>query len=107
MSAMADAIKRKDSVDTEIWGEYLNRPEIYNVREFKINKPLYNHPEWRLTLDYPEDFELFEKIYDELYKESEIFTFKEIMTLLEAKPEIIRINQNKSQIKGSEPKFKK
>ena len=26
----------------------------------------YDHPEWRLTLDYPEDYELFKRIFDEL-----------------------------------------
>lgn len=99
LSVMKDAIERKDTNDTEIWGEYLNRPVLYRVFQYEVKDHLYNHPEWRLTLDYPEDFELFKKIFDELYKEGEIFSFKEIMLLLKNKPEIIKINQEKVQSK--------
>ena len=104
-NTMEDAIKRKDAFDTEIWGGYLNKPEIYRVFNYEINNPLYKHPEWRLTLDYPEDFELFVKIFDELYKEGEIFTFHEIMTLLKEKPDVIKINEKKIQTKAPELKF--
>ncbi len=106
VSAMEDAIKRKDEIDTEIWGRYLDRPNIYKVVPYKISDPLYNRPKWRLTLDYQEDFELFKRIFDELYKKGEIFTFKEIMILLKNKPEIIEINRGKIQLKSSRPKFK-
>lgn len=107
MSAMKDAIKRKDAKDTEIWGGYLNRPDLYRVFKYEIKDTLFKHPEWRLTLDYPEDFELFIRIFDELYKEGEIFSFKEIMTLLKNKPEIIKINQNRKQVKDPSLYFKK
>ncbi len=100
LSTMKDAINRKTAIDTEIWGGYLNRPEIYRVFEYKVVDQLYCHPEWRLTLDYSEDYELFKKIFDELYTEGEIFSFKEIMTLLKNKPELIKINQNRKQIKN-------
>lgn len=107
MSAMKDAIKRKDANDTEIWGGYLNRPDLYRVFKYEIKDTLFKHPEWRLTLDYPEDYELFIRIFDELYKEGEIFSFKEIMTLLKNKPEIIKINQNRKQVKDPSLYFKK
>jgi len=100
LSAMKDAIDRKATNDTEIWGGYLNRPEIYRVFEYKVVDPLFLHPEWRLTLDYPEDYDLIKKIFDELYNEGEIFSLKVIMTLLKNKPELIKINQNREQIKS-------
>lgn len=106
MSAMKDAIERKDALDTEIWGGYLNRPEIYKVFQYKVNEPLLNHPEWRLTLDYPKDYGLFKKIFDELYEEDNIFSFREIMTLLKNKPEIIDINKVEVQTKAPLLKFK-
>lgn len=107
MTTMEDAIKRKDVVGTEIWGGYLNKPEIYKVFEFKIYDPLYHHPDLRLTLDYPKDYELFKRIFDELYKEGEIFSFKEIMTFLKNKPELLEINKGKVQRKAPSLKFKK
>ena len=106
MTTMKDSIERKDVIDTEIWGGYLNRPEIYRVFEYKVEDPFYNHPEWRLTLDYPEDYELLKVIFDELYKEGEIFSFTEIMTLLNSNQEIMEINRKKEQIKASPLKFK-
>lgn len=106
LSAMKDAIERKNKKDTEIWGAYLNRPDLYRVFEYRIANRLYNHPDWRLTLDYPEDYELIIKIFEELYSEGEIFTFNEIMVLLKNKPEIIKINEFKEQVKAPTPEFK-
>ncbi len=106
MNTMKDAIERKDEIDTEIWGGYLNRPELYRVFQYKIEDPFYRHPELRLTLDYPEDFEIFKVIFDKLYKEGEIFSFKEIMTLLNSNQEIMEINRKKEQMKAPSLKFK-
>lgn len=106
ISALKDAIEKKDTLDTEIWGGYLNRPEIYRVFQYQVIDPLLNHPEWRLTLDYPKDYELFMKIFDELYEEDNIFTFREIMSLLKNKPEIMNINKDEVQTKPPSLKFK-
>ena len=106
LSAMKDAIEMKDDEDTEIWGGYLNRSNKFRVFEYTISDPLYKHPEWRLTLDYPEDYELFKRIFDKLYQEGKIFSFKDIMTLLDNKPEIMEINKMREQIKATQLKFK-
>jgi spore coat polysaccharide biosynthesis protein SpsF len=106
LSIMKDAIEKKDISDTEIWGGYLNRPDLYKVVEYHIKDPLFRHPEWRLTLDYSEDYELFKKIFDELYEEGKMFSFKAIMTLLKNKPEIMKINEGKEQLKAPPLKFK-
>ncbi len=106
LTTLKDAIERKDAIDTEIWGGYLNRPDIYKVFKYKVTDPLFNYPEWRLTLDYPEDYELFKKIFDELYEEGKIFSFKQIMTLLNEKPEILEINKDKKQKLSPRLKFK-
>ena len=106
LSTMKDAIEKKDENDTEIWGGYLNRPDIYRVYEYKVSDPLFKHPEWRLTLDYPEDYQLFKNIFDYLYKEGKIFDLKEIMTLLRNKPEIRELNKFSVQIGAPQLKFK-
>ncbi len=106
LSTMKDAIEKKDENDTEIWGGYLNRPDIYRVYEYKVSDPLFKHPEWRLTLDYPEDYQLFKNIFDYLYKEGKIFDLKEIMTLLRNKPEIMELNKFSVQIGAPQLKFK-
>lgn len=105
MDTMKDAIERKKTKDTEIWGVFLNRPDLYRVFEYKAPFSTFKHPEFRLTLDYPEDYEVFKIIFDELYKEREIFLFLDIMTLLLTKPEIMKINENKIQLRSPKRDF--
>lgn len=107
MSTFKEAIDSKNEINTERWVGYLNRPEIYNVFEFKVSDPIYYHPDWRLTMDYPEDYEVVKRIYNELYREKDIFSIEEVMTLLNNKPEIMEINKNKIQSIDPEIKIKK
>lgn len=99
MSTMKDAIDRKKEKDTEIWGSFLNRPNLYKVFEYKCINKDWIHPEWRLTLDYLEDLEVFKLIFDKLYKKRSIFSFEDIMNLLNKEPEIMKINQHKKQMR--------
>ncbi|HEY6626151.1 MAG TPA: glycosyltransferase family protein [Ignavibacteriaceae bacterium] len=47
----------------------------------------------RFTIDYKEDYEFIKRVYDELYDHSNRFGLKDILVLLEKKPEIKKINQ--------------
>lgn len=47
----------------------------------------------RLTVDFPEDFELVSKIYEELYHKNSKFTLKDILELLKQRPELLEINK--------------
>jgi len=47
----------------------------------------------RFTLDYKEDYEFIKSVYDELYENNNRFGLKDILVLLEKKPEIKKINQ--------------
>jgi spore coat polysaccharide biosynthesis protein SpsF len=65
-----------------------------NEQWFRIkvlpNATNYSHYRW--TLDYPEDFEFVTKVYARLYRTDSIFTFEEVLGLLEKHPEIQAIN---------------
>jgi spore coat polysaccharide biosynthesis protein SpsF len=52
----------KTDVQTEIWGYYFNRPEIFNITNVQSSGRL-NRPDLRLTLDYEEDYLLLNRIY--------------------------------------------
>ena len=45
-----------------------------------------------MTLDYQEDFDFFKAIFDELYNSSRIFTLREIVELLNHRPDIVALN---------------
>lgn len=47
----------------------------------------------RFTIDYKEDYEFIEKIYEELYYKNPRFGLNEILTLLEEHPEIKKMNE--------------
>jgi len=47
----------------------------------------------RITLDYPEDFELIEKIYDSLYINGKYFGLDEIREFLAKNQELLKINK--------------
>jgi spore coat polysaccharide biosynthesis protein SpsF len=46
----------------------------------------------RWTIDFPEDYEFIRKVYEELYTDNPSFSLKDILKLLELKPEIAQIN---------------
>lgn len=50
-------------------------------------------PEVRLTLDYPDDLQLFELIFDALY-EGRPFDLADVYTFLDDNPHLININKN-------------
>jgi spore coat polysaccharide biosynthesis protein SpsF len=47
----------------------------------------------RFTIDYYEDYVFIEKIYEELYAKDKSFGLKDILDLLKAKPELMKINE--------------
>ena len=53
--------------------------------------------DYRLTVDYKEDFQLMEKIYNEFYKEGEIIDVKKVILFLDKHPEIVKINAHCEQ----------
>ncbi|MCK9280012.1 MAG: glycosyltransferase family protein [Melioribacteraceae bacterium] len=73
-----------------------NNREIFNVFNFASKTDL-SYLRW--TLDTPEDYQLIKVIYDSLYKEGEIFTTEEVLTLFHNLPELIEINKHIEQKK--------
>ena len=47
-----------------------------------------------MTLDYPEDLEFFNAIFDALYEKNKVFSLSEILKFLDKNPEIIEINKD-------------
>ncbi len=112
MEAVRKVCEMKDASDTEVWGGYFAKPGIFNVKELKVVEEELRHPETRLVIDYPEDFELIKEIYNRLYQERKIISLKEVMRLLKDRPELLEINRKaqemyEANIKNApEPKFK-
>lgn len=72
-----------------------------NPKTFSIGSVIWNSGKdysttHRWTLDYPEDFEFINRVYEELYPQNKKFGLYDILNLLELKPEIAAINKKHS-----------
>lgn len=71
--------------------------------EFKIGsmtaQGMYHNPQWRLTVDTKEDFELIKAIYERLYKGDNIIDNKDAFELLRRTPELTHMNEHVEQKK--------
>jgi len=94
--AVATACKIKSIVDTEIWGRLLDRSEVFNVKTIE-SKGVLNRPELRLTLDYEEDYELFNHLYSNIPFTTTL-DLHNVIDYLDKNPEIAKINKNCIQL---------
>ena len=98
IKAVRKACEIKDESDTEVWGGYFMEPGIFDVRDLKVEDKDLRHPEVRLVIDYPEDFELVKEIFNRLYKKGKIISLKEVLKLLKEHPELLEINRNAQEL---------
>jgi len=50
----------------------------------------------RLTLDYPEDLEVIERVFSALYREGEVFDLSAVLSFLRHEPSVMKINNGLS-----------
>lgn len=83
----------RDDVPRYVW----EHPDEYRI--FNLRAPVELHaPHVRLTLDYPEDLELTEAVYASLYPTNPAFTTVDVLALLRAHPELVKINAHCKQL---------
>jgi spore coat polysaccharide biosynthesis protein SpsF len=113
VDALRKVVNIKDSSDTEVWGRYYTDTGLFKVLDLDVKNKNHRRPGLRMTLDYPEDLDFFNAIFDALYEKDKVFSLSEILKFLDKHPEIIEINKdcglrfNKRFASQSEPKLKK
>jgi len=70
-------------------------PELYKIKEILAPKKL-RRPQWRLTVDYYEDYKLMKKIFSKLYKPHSTIKYDSLVKFLDIHPELLKINQKYS-----------
>lgn len=73
-----------------------HHPELFNI-ESVVDSADHSHFRW--TVDTPEDFQLISKLISTLYPQKPLFTFEDLLHLMQRHPEWHHIN---SQIKQKE-----
>lgn len=82
--------KSNDKMATEYLEFFLENKKYFNVNYIKSNYKF--RKDIRLTLDYPEDRVLFDKIYRNFSDKNSSFTLNDVLKLLKNKPSLIKIN---------------
>ena len=80
--------------NTEYLEYYLENDRYFSVNKYQSNYQFDSAI--RLTLDYPEDFELFDKIFNGLYPKNKEFSLQNVLDWFEKNPKAIDINRNKT-----------
>ncbi len=66
-------------------------PESFRIERAELPEELYR-PEYRLTVDEPEDVMLMERIFDRLYQPGRVIQTIDAIRLLDSEPELAAIN---------------
>ena len=86
---LINAMKNDD--ETEFWPEYIKDQSIFKHRSIKVDAE--HSRDYRVTLDYHQDLELFKAIYKECYEGTPIATSR-VIKYLDANPSVIALNSS-------------
>jgi spore coat polysaccharide biosynthesis protein SpsF len=103
--ALDVAVHIKKQSDTEIWGPFVNRPDFFNIFNLIVENSPFTR-DTRLTLDYPEDYELIKTIYNH-FQSKNIIGFKDVFSLLSNEDSFLEINKKHTQQKPSDETLEK
>ena len=87
----------KDETETEVWSDYFIKSDLFHIHDVEVDEK-YIFPELRTSLDYPEDYEFLIKVFEELYRQKEVFSLLDIIELVRKKPELLSINSHCSML---------
>jgi len=67
-------------------------PKSFDVQEIFAPSDL-ERPNWRLTVDYEDDFNLISEIYSKLYKSNHFIPYRAVVEFLDKNKDLLKINQ--------------
>ena len=109
VKALRKVCEIKSQSDTEVWRGYFTDTGLFKVIFLEPDDAQLIRPDIRLTLDYPEDYELLKRIFEKLYVRGGVFSLKEVVTLFNNDPGLLDINKtvHEQYLKGIQSKVKK
>lgn len=97
----AKALKKvcdiKDTDDTEMMWVYFKDSGLFNTGYLKDIEDIYFSDDYRLTLDYPEDFDFFTKVFEHFNCVKNDVPLKEIVYFFKENPDVPKINIGRQQ----------
>lgn len=95
--ALEKVCEIKDSTDTEMMWTYFKDTGLFRTGCLENVEDVYFSDEYRLTLDYPEDFEFFTRVFEHFQCVNNNVPLKEIVAYFQEHPEIPKINIGRQQ----------
>ena len=92
INAMKKVCEIKKGKNTEVWGRYFTDTGLFNVVDLEIPLEL-QRDNYRLTLDYPEDFEMLKHIYSHFGERAYKTPIIDIIHYLDQNPDVAEINK--------------
>ncbi len=90
--ALRKLVELKASNQTEYWLYYFLKTDLFEVVELPTSDKLLREG-YRIALDYPEDFEMFKRLYEGLGPEAFASSTQQILEWLDEHPEVVEINR--------------
>lgn len=81
---------------TDGWERYFKESSLFHVELISPEAPMLHRPELRMTLDYPEDFQFFKAVIEELYSPPKIFSLQDVIRLIDNRPDIAELGQKRA-----------
>lgn len=97
VEALEKVCEIKATDDTEMMWTYFKDTGLFKVGVLENVDPVYFSDEIRMTLDYPEDFEFFTRIFEHFNCEENDVPLDKIVAYLNEHPEIPQINIHRQQ----------
>lgn len=92
VNALNKVCEIKDTADTEMMWVYFEDTGLFKVSDLIVEDRVFFTDDIRLTLDYPEDFEFFSRIFEHYRCTDNDVPLREITGFLKEHPEIVAIN---------------
>ena len=91
VDAMRKVCEIKKSKETEVWGRYFTDTGLFNIVDLEVPKSIRR--DYRLTLDYQDDFKFFQEIFNHFGVNTYKASMLEIIKYLDENPQIVEINK--------------
>lgn len=96
--ALQEVCRMKGTDDTEMMWVYFTQTGKFRCEILEDVPRVFLRPEIRMTLDYEDDFQFFKNIIEFFASQKNgVFGLRDILSYLDAHPEVVKINQHRQQ----------
>lgn len=95
---------KKPSEREHVTFYFWHNPQLFSVYRYNLKQ---DFSQYRLTVDYPEDFEAVKAVFTNLYHVNHLFTMEDIVNFLKNNPNIYKMNKDIASNQGWQTAFEK